>query len=351
MDGLVARLREQADACQALGSPMYADLLRLVADDHVAGGPSADVLAPWTDSSGPDAIGLRLLGSVHRLVLERRAGVLAAFYPSVGGRWEPHAGGHAFLALLADQPREVAAWLDRPPQTNEVGRAAALLGGLVTLPTPWQLPVRLFELGASAGLLQLADLMGVRVGDRVWGDADAPVQLAGAWAGKLPPVGPWPRFVHTIGCDPRPLDATTDAGRLALSAYCWPDQPARWERLRGALALARKRPPQVLAMGAGAFMDRVELAEGALTVVWHSVMWQYLAPEERARVTAALGRLGDAATLERPLAHLRLEPTRPAAGVRHRFLVTRRLWPGDAEGVLGESAPHGLPTTWGSEPA
>ena len=58
----------------------------------------------------------------------------AAFYPSVGGTWEPDEGATAFLALLESEPDAVREWLDRPPQTNEVGRAAALMGGLLHLP-------------------------------------------------------------------------------------------------------------------------------------------------------------------------------------------------------------------------
>ncbi len=67
-------------------------------------------------------------------MLERRAGELAAYYPSVGGTWEPDAGTEAFLRLLVEQGDAVREWLDRPPQTNEVGRATALMGGLLHLP-------------------------------------------------------------------------------------------------------------------------------------------------------------------------------------------------------------------------
>ena len=109
------------------------------------------------DDPGPSALGLRLLGSVHRLVLERRAGALAAYYPSVGGRWDPVTGAEAVLELFRSDPAPVREWLDRPPQTNEVGRAAALVGGLLHLPPEDRLPLRLVEIGASAGLNLLAD--------------------------------------------------------------------------------------------------------------------------------------------------------------------------------------------------
>src|SRR5690349_3797792 len=105
--------RLQAEACRRLGSPMYAELLTRLAGDIDAGGPLADVLRDHEDDSGPSALALRLLGSVHRLVLERRAGALAAYYPSVGGTWEPVGGTAAFRDLVEDRPDDVRAWLDR----------------------------------------------------------------------------------------------------------------------------------------------------------------------------------------------------------------------------------------------
>ena len=88
----VKAFRRQAQACAELGSPMYAELLDRLADDIEVGGPTAEIVQGHEDDPGPSALALRLLGSVHRLVLERRAGALGAFYPSVGGTWEPDGG-------------------------------------------------------------------------------------------------------------------------------------------------------------------------------------------------------------------------------------------------------------------
>jgi hypothetical protein len=51
---------------------MYAVLLDRLADDLEAGGVTADVLAGHEDDPGPSALGLRLLGSVHRLVSDEQ---------------------------------------------------------------------------------------------------------------------------------------------------------------------------------------------------------------------------------------------------------------------------------------
>ncbi len=340
----VAALRLQGEACGRLGSAMYADLLPRLADDLVAGGPTASVVAGHEDDPGPSALGLRLLGSVHRLVLERRAGGLATFYPSVGGTWEPGAGWPALRSLLADAPEDVREWLDRAPQTNEVGRAAALYGGLLQLDA--RLPVRLREIGSSGGLNLRADRFG-------YGDAvgcvfgrDGGLVLDGAWAGRA--LDPWPdlRVPDRGGCDLHPVDPTTTQGRLALTAYVWPDQRDRLERLRAALRIAAQVPAPVRACGAATYVEDLDLAEGTTTVLWHSVMWQYLDGAEQHAVEDRLAALGETAGPTRRLAHLRLEPSRRAPDAPHEFLVRLREWPGGEDRVLGHAAPHGLPTTW-----
>ena len=354
--GLTEALRQQGEACADLGSPMYADLLARLADDCAARGPTAHVLAGHEDAPAGSAIALRLLGSVHRLVLERRAGALGVFYPSVGGTWEPVAGPEAVLDLLAEQPDEVREWLDRPPQTNEVGRATALLGGLLHLDDALRLPVRVVELGASAGLNLLADRFAV--GDPtgiVHGDPASGVRLEEGWAGRQ--LRPWPglRFVERLGCDPRPVDPRTTQGRLTLTAYVWPDQVLRRERLRGALALAASasgpaETPVVRRRPAGELVDDLRLRAGTTTVVWHSVVRQYLPTDEQQHLTTRLEELGSTASPTAPLVHLAMEPPQRGAGTPRSFPVTLRTWSGgrgDGEPrVLGHAAPHGLPTTW-----
>ena len=342
--------RQQAEACVRHGSPMYDDVLRALVEDLEAGGPTAVVLAGHEDDTGPSALALRLLGSVHRLVLERRAGRLAAYVPSVGGTWDPASGPAAYVDLLAREPEAVRERLDRPPQTNEVGRASALIGGLLHLPEELRRPVRLLELGSSAGLIQLADRFAYVDGDgTTTGDPGSPVVLDPAWEGG--PLTPWRdlEIVEREGCDPMPVDATSTEGRLTLTAYVWPDQTGRLERLRGALSLAQRTPPVVRRLGAGDFVGARGLRTGTVTVLWHSVMWQYLPAAEQVRVSRRIEVLGSEATSEQPFAHLVLEPTRRTPDQPHEFLVVLTTWPGGVRRVLGRSRAHGVPTTW--EPA
>jgi len=343
---MVEHVRGQAAACGRLGSAMYADLLTRVADDVAAGGVCADVLAGHEQDPGPSGLALRLMGSVHRLVLERRAGALATFYPSVGGTFEAEGAWAAFTALLADQPDAVRLWLDRPPQTNEVGRSVALMGGLLGLGETHRMPVRLFEIGSSGGLNLRADHY--RYTDQhgtVFGDPDAPVQMT--WGGRT--LTPWPDLavVERVGSDVMPVDVSSTEGRLALTAYVWPDHTARHERLRGAFAVADRVPAVVRRQDAVSFVRDLELRDGHLTVLFHSVMWQYLSREDQAAITARLEELGATATEDRPLAHLRLEPMRRTPDSEHEFLAAATVWPGGECEVVGDIGAHGTPATWG----
>jgi hypothetical protein len=81
-------------------------------------------------------------------------------------------------------------------------------------------------------------------------------------------------------------------------------------------------------------------------VLWHSVMWQYLSADEQAVVSARVAELGEQATATAPFAHLFLEPTRRTPDSPHDFLVVLELWPTGERRILGDSAGHGMPTTW-----
>ncbi len=344
---MVAHLRDQAGACATLGSPLYAELLSRVADDVEAAGPAADVLSGHEADPGPSALGLRLMGGVHRLVLERRAPGLATAFPSVGGSADPASAWPALRALLGSHRDELRGWLDRAPQTNEVGRSAALVGVLHHVVARRPGPVRLVEIGASAGLNLRADRFRVGLADGRWvGPRASPVVLRDAWRGVPPPLDARVDVVERTGCDVAPVDPTTTEGRLLLTSYVWPDQRERHERLRGALELAREVPATVERAGAAEFLDRLELREGTTTVVWHSVMWQYLPTAEQDAVRRRVDVLGAAAGDPAGFAHASFEPRRRAPGHPHEFLVTVRTWPGGAQRVLGSASPHGIPTTW-----
>lgn len=343
-------VEHQAQGCASLGSALYAALLRRVAEDIRANGPCADAVAGYEDAPGPQAIALRLLGGVHALVLAGRAAGLAAYYPSAGGGFDPDhpdAAWPVFRATVAEQMAWVRDWMTRPPQTNEVGRANLLIAGLLKAAQAAPLPVRLFELGASAGLNLRADHFRYAADGFAWGPEDSPVILDEAWRGAPPDwlarsAAAHPRLpvVQRRGCDLAPIDPLSPGGALALRAYVWPDQIARTARLEGALRLAAQVPAEVVTAGVGDFLADIQVRPGTLTVVWHSIMRQYVPAAEWARVERELDRLAAASSPDAAFAYLCFEPRR--VGERHRFRLTGRF--GSApEVTLAEAAPHGLP--------
>jgi hypothetical protein len=329
-----------------MGAALYGALLATMADDVAAGGLAGRILGTYAGDPASAVLSLRLLGGVHRLVLQGRAPGLAPYYDTVGGDQPPTAAWPAFQEVLEEHERELVGLLDQAPQTNEVGRATALVGGLHHIAATHGSSVRLVEIGASAGLNLWADRFRVEQEDgrHVAGPAESPVTLTRAWLGALPPGRVRPEVVERSGCDLAPLDPRTDEGRLRLRSYVWPDQPDRWQRLQGALEVAAEQPFLVEPAGAADFLDRLELRTGATTVVWHSVMWQYLPDDEKRRVTDRLNHLGAAATADAGFAHLRLEPRDGDDGPV--FEIRLRHWPNGADRLLGHAAAHGVPATW-----
>jgi hypothetical protein len=338
-------LRSQGRFCAELGSPMYGELLELIARDVESGGIFATVLAGHDDDPPGDAVPLRLLGGLHRLVLDGRAPALRRWYPSTGGVWGAEAAWPEVLLAAARHTDALRAGLHQPPQTNEVGRSAALIGGLLWVNDESGLPVRLFEIGTSAGLNLRADRYHYRFAGGEWGPVDSPVTIDDAWHGRPPPQAEV-RIVERHGYDIAPVDVGGTDGELTVLSYVWPDQSARLARVRGAIAVAREVPARLERRTAADAVGALTPAEGALTVLWHSIVWQYLSAEERDGVRAGVAALAGRADAGSPFAHLTMEPARDRFGTGFRFLVRARRWPGGRLEVLGECHPHGVPVTW-----
>lgn len=324
---------------------MYGQLLGDVIDDIQADGVFAGVLAGHEDDPGSSALALRLLGGLHRLVLDDRAPALRRWYPSTGGSWDAKAAWSDIVAAARNHAPALQAALDRPPQTNEVGRAAALIGALLILVHRFPLPVRLFEVGASAGLNLRADYYQYRFAGGQWGPADSPVVIDDAWHGIRPPDAAL-RIVERHGFDITPIDVGTDDGRLTLLSYVWPDMTARLRRLGASIEIARRVPAALERMSAADAIAGLRVTRGTLTVLWHSVTWQYLTADEQAQVSAAITALARNTEAATPLVWLSLEPQPREPGASHEFLVRARCWPERTDEILGVGAPHGPPVTW-----
>jgi hypothetical protein len=182
---------------------------------------------------------LRLLGGLHYLVLGGEA-----TWDELDEVIEARAD---FLARFADE---------QPVQTNEVARAWPLLRGLLQLGRE---RVDLLELGTAGGLLLYPD--------RYYPD-EGPLEI-----------------VRRRGIDRNPIDVTTDEGARLLEAFVWPDQTERIERLRAAIDVVRRDPPELVR---GDYVDLVPELVEENTVVMSCVTTMYLEDDRYAELVAKL---------------------------------------------------------------
>ena len=324
-------LRWQHEYVTAAGSSTAALILDAVARDIASSGELSG-LVPAVQRFG-DLPGLRIMAAVHRLALDREAPSLALWLPTLGGTpplsaADEDAFRREVVTALLRHPGTLADSLARTPQTNETGRAALLRCVLSRL-DPGR-PVRLRELGASAGLNLRAD------------------HLPGQPALE---AGPLPQVMDRIGCDLSPIDITTIEGRALLGSYVWVDDVERFRRLADAMRVAGRVPATVVRMDAADFVAGIELLEGTTTVVWHSAMWVYLSTSTQQRILdgiADIGRTAGRGTAGRgaALVHASWEWASVREGVAEFALVTR-TWEGsgsDGEPVLlATGMSHGHP--------
>jgi hypothetical protein len=313
------------------------------AEDCERGGIVDEVMGPVAEAPSGAAIALRLMGSVHRLVLEGRAPELARFYPSTGGGGDPAAAVPVFLRTIGELAEEVGAGLQRSVQTNEVGRSAALLGGFLEV-ARLRPELRVLEIGSSAGLNLRWDHFGYEHDGASWGPDESPVHLDAFES--APDLSTQAIVVERAGCDPDPVDPTTDEGRLTLSSYVWPDQDWRWNALSGALEVAAQVPVEVERSGAAEWLGK-RLAEevDAATVVFHSIMWQYMSDEEQELVVELLHEAASRATEQAPFAWLRMEP--PAEDDEDELgHVHLTVWPRGETRFVARTGYHGRPIIW-----
>ena len=304
-------------------------------------------LAGWPRPSLEDALPLRMAAGFHHLFLTGDAPELGPVY--AGALTDQHAVDARCSALAERFDTRLLDWLRGPPQTNEAGRGASIVAGLLWLAQHLGPRFDLTEIGASAGVNTMLDRYRFDLGGVAIGPADSPMRIVPEWRGPPPPAGPL-TIAGIAGCDIAPVDLADPAAALRLKAYVWPDAGARMARLDTAIALAAERRPDLVQMDAGRFVaERLARPQqpGTTRALFHTVMWQYLPQATRAAITAAMERAGAQASAERPLAWLRLETNR--ATFRHELTV--RWWGGPGSGAadwvqLGEAHPHGAWITW-----
>lgn len=338
---LLETIELQRLGCELAGSPLYAEVLDAVAVDVEHDGPCARLFAPYVEAPFGDAVVLRFLAAVHLLALAGDAPEVARHYPSVGGTPGPGLTA-AFLDTVAAHEAVIAERMSWGVQTNEVGRSVVLLGGFQEAARAG-LPLRVLEVGASAGLNLRFDQFHYRSGTAELGPRTSALTFDEPWLGRArPDLSRLVDVVERRGCDLEPIDPGTVAGRLRLRSLVWPDQPERRERLDRAIEVAAQYPVAVDRADAVAWLP-VHLTApvpGVTTVVAHSIVLQYLPATTRRALIALLEGAGERATAQAPLAWVRMEP----GGDRAETRITQ--WPGGRTRLLSTSGYHGPPVAW-----
>jgi hypothetical protein len=344
-DPLITQLDGHVEVARRAGSEFYAVLLQRMRDDATAGGPVRAVLRGHERDRVDEWDAFRLLAGVHRIVLSGQAKELERHYPSTGGDGDADAAWPAVRELIATGRAEVIDALSHPLQTNAPTRAKALVGGLCLVADQTGLPLRLLELGASAGLNLRLDRFRYEQDGLAFGPEGSPVRFVDFLTGGRPPLATGFQVGERAGCDLNPLDATIEEGRLTLLACIFPDESARFDLLERAIAVARETP---------AVVERADLStwvagrlatprEGMTTVVYHTIVWPYLLDVVCRSADSEISAAGRRATTGAPLALLSFEGAKADPS---RTEVHLTMWPGGHRRLLARSSHHPVTVEW-----
>jgi hypothetical protein len=264
-------------------SPLYERLTRDAAEDP-------EILELLLPAAPRDRLPHLLFAAVQYLLLSEGNEPIAVFGS------EPYSTFRSWCLGRRSDIQRLAG--TRVVQTNEVGRAAALLPSLATVAETVQQPLAVVEVGASAGLNLLFDRYRYVFGPGLeTGLADSEVVLRPRLTGdrKPPlsvPVVPWRR-----GIDRQPVDVTDDDAVRWLRSCIWPEQQWRIELLERAVEVARRDPPILVTGDVFASLPAVVRAapsDSALCVV-HTAFLTYVPDPPR------FGELLNELSRERPL--------------------------------------------------
>lgn len=342
-DPIEPRLEAQSRAFAAMGSPLYSALALAAFSDYRARGPVHGFFSSIPEIADYSTPLVRLFGAFHYLALAGDAPELATHLPSCDGDGSVPNAWHAACALLESHRDAIAALFIETPQTNEVARSTVLLAGACAAAREHGLPLRLFEIGASAGLNARLDCYRYEGHGWAWGDARSALVLRNRERSGRPRLVDSLNIVERAACDKHPLDLNSQRDRLRLLSFVWPDQRERIERLQAAFEAARAQPMRVVAADLFAWIgETVRPRAGATTVVMHSVMVEHFAERDRERLRMTIEDVGSSARADAPVAWLRMENDLASSCYETRL----SMWPDARETLLARSDGHAQEIEW-----
>lgn len=333
-----ARFRRHVPLCLDVGAPLYAELFGNAADELEAGGEFLDIIAPYRGEPEGMLLPLRLMAQVHYWVLRDELPELAAYYPTAGGTMPYRGAWPRFRTACLERAAELQRLLGGSRvQANYAGRCAPLMGGFLLIARQTGLPLRLLEVGCSGGLLLRWDHF-----------RDAP------WLPSLfevrPPLDGEVRVLERRGCDPDPVDPTTEDGAFRLKSFVYADMLAEFQQLEEAIDVCRRVPAEIDQADGGDWLpEQLALRRpGVATLVYHSLLIDYPTEDSLARMGEAIQRAAAAASSEAPVAWLRFEA--PVGAVHEKglptFEVHLALWPGGDDRLVATAHLWGKQVRW-----
>jgi hypothetical protein len=277
---------------------------------------------------------LRLFGGVHYLEL-------AGLEPyALSGDWDD------FRSALESRRDFLARFVrEQAVQTNEVQRCWALLPAFLWLAREHGGALDLLELGPSAGLNLLWDRYGYVYRAGRWGASE--LNLRGIEYAPVP-FDVLARRVDVrrrVGIDLAPVDVTGEHGSRLLNAFIWPGRVERAQRLRQAISILRRDPPELVR---GDYVELLpsllaERDDEALTVVFQTASTGYIGAERRAELRSLLEDAGR----DGPLGWVSTRAVEELEEDRHdSYELEVALWPGGERRFLLRCDFHGRWLRW-----
>ena len=228
--------------------------------------------------------------------------------------------GGARRGVLMRHDAALLPWLDGPPQTNEPGRSAALMTGLIEVARrhgpQHRDPRDRVERRAQPADRSLSLRSGRRDGRP---GRRRRSTIAPEWRGAAAARGADRDRRRCAAATSQPMDATDPAVEARLAAYVWAEKPdaagaaararSRWCASRPVRAGRRPTPPTGSRRGSPS-----RRPTGVTRVLMHSVVWQYLPDADRRADHARRWTAAGARATRRAPARLGDDGARPRAG-------------------------------------